>query len=392
MRVGVYIDSYRPQDGGAFTMQGDLFRAICEICRQSQHEFVVISAPGKNLESQVRAAGMQWLPYRGPGFGERLTAILTRTFPSLRRRFKPRSAFERNARSAGVEFVWFLGQRTMEIDLPYLTTVWDSQHRKQPWFPEVSEYGEWVTRERRITPFLRRAAAVIVGTEAGKSEVETFFQVPTERIHILPHPTPAHMLAQPQRAPLPVGLQSGYLFYPAQFWAHKNHVNLLHALRLLKDKGLELKLVLAGSDFGNRAHIENTIAEFGLQNQVTILGFVSNSELVALYQNALALTYVSFFGPENLPPLEAFALGCPVIAAQVEGAKEQFGDAALLVDPTDPADIASAIRNVHKDAALRKRLVARGKKRAGKWTAKDFVQATFKLLDGFAPIRRTWKA
>jgi glycosyltransferase involved in cell wall biosynthesis len=109
-----------------------------------------------------------------------------------------------------------------------------------------------------------------------------------------------------------------------------------------------------------------------------------------LYRNALALTYVTFFGPENLPPLEAFALGCPVIASNVSGAQEQLGDAAMLVDPKDEEQIANAIKLVHDDLHVRRTLVERGIHRASKWTGEDFVRSVFSILDEFEPIRRCW--
>ena len=114
-------------------------------------------------------------------------------------------------------------------------------------------------------------------------------------------------------------------------------------------------------------------------------------ELAVLYRRALALTYVSFFGPENLPPLEAFALGCPVIAADVPGAREQLGDSALLVDPTRPEEIAQAIRSLHRDPSLRQTLVERGRARAARWTALDFVRGVFAILDEFEAVRRCWE-
>ncbi|MEX2160740.1 MAG: glycosyltransferase family 1 protein [Anaerolineales bacterium] len=392
MKIGVYLDSYRPEDGGAYTMQADILGALCKLADKSSHTFVLVSAPDKEIETQVRNAGLSWLPYRGLNLGEKIRGSLVRGFPSLRGRLRRQSAIEFQLRKVGVEFVWFLGPRPLEIDLPYLTIVLDLQHRKQPWFPEVSENIEWDTRERRLTPFLRRAAAIIAGTQAGKEEVIQFLQVPAERIHILPHPTPSYALeAKPSKLNI-AGLQPGYLFYPAQFWAHKNHANLLLALKQLRDKGLQIPLVLAGSDYGNKEHVENMITGLKLTDQVRLLGFVDATQLVALYQNALALTYVSFFGPENLPPLEAFALGCPVIAAKVDGAEEQFGDAALLVDPASPEEIAAATRNMYEDKGLRAKLTARGKKRAGEWTAEDFVRGVFEILDRFEPIRRTWKS
>jgi len=99
---------------------------------------------------------------------------------------------------------------------------------------------------------------------------------------------------------------------------------------------------------------------------------------------------VSYFGPENLPPLEAFALGCPVIAANVSGATEQLGDAALLVDPSRPETIADAIQSVNTDPAMREKLVTRGRVRAQSWTAADFVRGVFSILDEFEMVRRCW--
>ncbi|MDO8303037.1 MAG: glycosyltransferase family 1 protein [Sedimentisphaerales bacterium] len=391
MKVGVFLDEYQPRDGGGYTMQTELFRALCELATQSAHEFVIISSAKKEVASEAKAAGLGWLAFRDPGILERVSAVFSRAWPSMRNRLLWRSSFELSARRAGIEFVWFLGPRPVDIDLPYLTIVLDLQHRKQPWFPEVSEFSEWETRERRLAPFLRRAAGIITGTQAGRDEVTHFYQIPEDRIHILPHPTPAYAMAERKQNELPHGLKPGFLFYPAQFWAHKNHVNLILAVKQLRNEGLNNPLVLAGSDFGNQAHVKNTIDLLGLQDQVTMLGFIDKEELVALYQNALALTYVSFFGPENLPPLEAFGLGCPVIAARVSGAEEQLGDAALLVDPGDPQDIASAIRKLHADEPLRAQMIADGRERAAQWTSKDFVRGAFEILDKFESVRRTWK-
>jgi glycosyltransferase involved in cell wall biosynthesis len=111
---------------------------------------------------------------------------------------------------------------------------------------------------------------------------------------------------------------------------------------------------------------------------------------VALYRQALALTYVSWCGPENLPPLEAFALGCPVIATRIPGAEEQLGDAALLCEPGDPASISQTIASVHADAELRARLVDAGRVRARRFSPADYVAGALKFLDEFSTVRRCW--
>ncbi len=296
-----------------------------------------------------------------------------------------------------MEAVWisygFLVQTYPDLDLPYMTVVWDLQHRLQPWFPELSSRGEWEAREARYSTFLRKATKIIAGTEAGRNEIQMFYQVPIERIEILPHPTPGFCLKGPESDPKDVlakyKIPERYLFYPAQFWSHKNHANLLLAIRQLLDRhGRVMPAVFVGSDKGNLEHIRKLTAELGLTGQVHFLGFVSQADLISLYRNAFALTYVSFCGPENLPPLEAIALGCPVVASKVSGAAEQLGEAALLVDPSNPEEIANAIKVLLDDPSLVRTMVERGRQRALRWTGRDFVHGIFKILDDFEPIRR----
>ena len=187
------------------------------------------------------------------------------------------------------------------------------------------------------------------------------------------------------------GLNKPFLFYPAQFWAHKNHIGILKALRQLKDEqGSEIDVAFVGADFGNRDFVQKRAKELGLESQVHILGFVERDEMIALYREAFALAYTSTFGPENLPPLEAMALGCPVIAGAVDGAQEQFGDAALLVDPYQPSDLADAIAKLMDDEKLKNTLIERGRQRAAKWTSQDFVRGVFEFLDQFESIRDLW--
>jgi len=292
--------------------------------------------------------------------------------------------------------VWFATSTFVECGLPYLYTVWDLQHVLQPWFPEVSRDGAWEVRQRTFSDAILRASAVVTPNRAGAAQLQRAFPIPDDRVLQLPHPTPAFALSPrsaPRDAPLAKhAIKRPFLFYPAQFWAHKDHVTAVEALGRLRDTGLDFSLVFCGSDRGNARFVRQRAADLGVLQHVHFLGFVSMEELCALYQEAFALLYVSLFGPENLPPLEAFGLGCPVIAAKVPGAEEQLGDAALLVEPMNPQDCASAVVRLHAQAGLRDSLIARGRARAARFQEEDYVKGILAYLDRFDHIRQRWSA
>jgi glycosyltransferase involved in cell wall biosynthesis len=293
------------------------------------------------------------------------------------------------------DIVWFMSPPGFPASTPYICTVWDLEHRKQPYFPEVSVTGwTWSAREEAYRSVLPRASYVITGTEVGKAEIAHFYGVSTKNIKVIPFPAPPDLRSSATGAtPLAQNMheKGDFLFYPAQYWPHKNHANLLKALAILRaEHGVRLNLALTGSDKGNRDHVRRVVNELGLQEQVFDLGFVSREELAALYLRAVALVYPSFFGPDNLPPLEAFVLGCPVVAANVAGAGEQLGEAALLFDPADAADLATKIMRVREDGACRQRLIAQGAAIAAKRNPHAYLAGLCALLDEFEQIRRCW--
>jgi glycosyltransferase involved in cell wall biosynthesis len=399
LKVGIFTGGFLPEAGGGFTFVNELVKALAAT-RSSRHEFVAITT---NTEEQARGA-FGHLPvlsladaYAPPRLAARIGGGVQRR--TARLLGQPRRLGEMRASDAAIDarltanaidVIWYPSAwQYCSLEIPYITVVWDLQHRRQPYFPEVSDDGKWEYRQRWMSTFLRRAALVIAGAEAGREEIERCYGVQPERMKLIPHPTPSFM-ADARSSTAPRVVEGDYIFYPAQFWPHKNHANLLHALRLLRDQGMNLSLVLTGSDKGNQAYVLQLAERLGLTSHVRMLGFVPNEQLVSLYRHAVALSYVTFFGPENLPPLEAFAAGCPVVASDVAGAREQMGDAAVLVDPRRPEEIAAAIKNVSSDQALRARLIERGFERAKRSTPASFVAEVIAWLDEFEPIRRCW--
>ncbi|MGG6239896.1 glycosyltransferase family 4 protein [Nodosilinea sp. AN01ver1] len=410
MKVAIPVSSAFPSAGGGYTFESEIVAALIDLAPTMRHQITIFSGakgdgpktPHPNLTilhppSQLMAGAGARVLRQGMGLAyasgsAKLANQADKVQAAFVRRFILQNRFD---------FAWVLAPAALiqcpTRQIPYALTIWDLQHRLQPYFPEVSQGREWGKRERFYRVNLPRATYLITGTERGKAEIERFYQIAPERVQVIPFPTPrlAEALANHTSAKEDFlaqhGLPSQYFFYPAQFWPHKNHYTLLKAFKTLVDEqGVDTALVLTGSDKGNAGYIKQLIQDLDLAARVHILGFVAKEDLANLYKHALALVFPTHFGPDNLPPLEAFSLGCPVIASQVPGAAEQLGDAALLVDQRDATQLALAMKAVYEDETLRHELIQNGLTRAKSWQPQDYAKRLIALLDEFERIRHCW--
>lgn len=312
--------------------------------------------------------------------------------PPLSGDFPLQKAVEEN----NIELLYFPGPNPYSIifDIPYIFTVWDLQHRLHPEFPEVSSNGEWNRREQLFQEAIGKAYAIIVDEETGKEDVIRFYNVREEKIFVLPY-VPLK-LNRTEKVPFELiqdkyKIPSDYIFYPAQFWPHKNHVAILKALKILKEEyDTYISAVFTGSDKGNLAYIKKLTNDLGLTGQIFFPGFVPDEEIPALYKGALALVMPTYFGPTNIPVYEAFAYKCPVITSDIRGIREQVGDAGILVEPSNFKALSEAILTVYRDRTLRERLINSEIKKSQSWTGKDYIENIIEIIDSFSSARSCW--
>lgn len=377
MRFGIYVGSRQPSvAGGGYTFQDSIFGSLFNI-DQAHDLFVYYRIGERAFHSQqiIYSDGVQ-------------KSIDSGFYPSLIQ------ATDENRLDA----IWFITPTFEPVNIPYIVPVWDLQHRQQPYFPEVSSTGwTWDTREQFYSSVLPKATYIITGTNEGKKDIHKLYSIPEERIRVIPLPTPTFALKNTDhlnnyKLIFDDNMLTNYIFYPAQFWPHKNHIVLLHALKILeKEYNIVCNLVCSGSDHGNLDYILSTTKELGIEGRVIFVGFVSIEELSILYKNASCLIFPSLFGPDNLPPLEAFGFGCPVIASDIPGAREQLCDAALFFNATDEYEIAASYKMLMENDNLRKDLINRGIKRAHSWTSDHYVNEINGIVTEFSKRRRCWQ-
>ena len=281
-----------------------------------------------------------------------------------------------------------------EAGLPFVVAVHDLQHRLQPEFREVSANGEWGRREYILRNCISRAERVLVDSDVGKDDVLSFYEgygARADRIDVLPFVSPsAHAgeVSEARRREVRARhrIPDRYVLYPAAFWPHKNHARIIEAIeRLARTKQLRVDVVFCGSR-GDAERDEQfsllmqMAAQCGVMDQVHVPGYVSADELAALYAGATALVMPTFFGPTNIPVIEAWAHGCPVLTSDIPGIREQVGDAAILADPRAVDAIAAGIERIVTDADLRRGLAARGTRRLAAHTPGQFQDRLLETL------------
>jgi glycosyltransferase involved in cell wall biosynthesis len=270
-----------------------------------------------------------------------------------------------------------------QAPVPALATIHDLMHRYEPRFPEVSVNGLYRTREWVFRNICKWADGILVDSNTGKIHVMESYAQSDERIHVLPYIPPKYIHSQqaPEDFRSRYRLPDKFIFYPAHFWEHKNHRNLISAVGRLKREVPDLKLVLVGTEKNGYHAALKQIQSLNLSDDIVILGHVADEDMPELYRRARALVMPTFFGPTNIPPREAFAVGCPVAVSGIYGIPEQVGDAALIFNPASVEEIAHCIKQLWTDDGLCATLVSRGRQRAAAWGQKQFNERFRDIID-----------
>jgi glycosyltransferase involved in cell wall biosynthesis len=387
MRIGFLANNLNLCSGGGASFENSIFSNLYKI--DMNFEFYIFY----NTNEKVKAnKNIKFIQLKTDVFTSK--AIFKKQRKKLIRnkkrefRLKYKSFLNKACKENKIDLFWFLSPiGVQEVDIPYVMTVWDLQHRLHPYFPEVSVQG-WTFENREIfyQKYLPKATYIIIGNATGKNQVIDFYNIPEFRVKTIFMPVSDIFFENFVEIDIKkkYKIKSDYIFYPAQFWPHKNHIRILKAI-----KSLNLSAVFTGSDKGNENYIKKCVEEMGLKDKVYFLGFVSCEELMSLYKQAKALVFPSFFGPDNIPPLEAMALKCPVICSNADGMEEQLNDCALFFNPLKENEIVKNLKMLD-DNMTKNSLTEKGYNMALTRKSSKYVMEIVNILNGFKKIRECW--
>lgn len=295
---------------------------------------------------------------------------------------------DRILRRLGIHAIHFPTSHLFRTGLPFVYEPWDLQFLH---FPHFFDQKELDRRNITYRYGCERARLVVTATRWVKDDVVARFGIDPQKVLVIRRGsefagtdiTDAQCAEELSRH----RLEPGFAFYPAMAFPHKNHVALFRALRYLRGtKRLRIPLVMSGRPYPQHwPVVAQSIAENGLDDQIRVLGPVSERTLSALYRGARAVVFPSLFEGLGLPLLEALRHRTPVLAANATCIPEVVGRAGILFDPLQDTAIADALERAWLDADwLRQPLEhAPEQLRLFDWeTARKVFRAAYRQLGG----------
>lgn len=372
--INAQIKSWQP--GGASTVLLGLIKAMGELNDSDEHYTIVTIPQNVALLQSIAGSNQTVIAKSSPSkpawnTNQQFRRQLRRLRTLFGRIFAPPvwpevPISDGFYEQLGCDLIHFMHPNFVVCSLPSIFQVYDLQHLH---FPQYFVPEEIVLRENMYPKGCHIAQAVVTSSQWSKHDIIEKYNTPASKIHVIQNAPPTMTysgeVTSSETLRSRYSLPHSFIFYPAAFLPHKNHVRLLEALARLRDNdGLQINLVCTGNNaFSFFATIEEKIRLLCLEDQVQCLGFIPQEDLRGLYQLCNFVVFPSLFEGAGYPPLEAFHNNKAVCSSSATSLPEMVGNAALIFDPYSIEAIATSIKRLSLDDKLRDDLQKRGKQR-----------------------------
>jgi len=228
---------------------------------------------------------------------------------------------------------------------------------------------------RTMTPImLSRIKTLLTVSNFSKGEISQFYRFPEKKILVVPNAVSDAFEPGP-----PIKDGPDYLLAVSSPSAHKNFNRMIQAFLMLRNHDdLQLHIVGAASEIFADESLQRLASR---DSRIRFLGRLSDSELIAQYQGATAFVFPSLYEGFGIPPLEAQACGCPVLAANAASIPEVLQASALYFDPLDVSHMASAMERILIDLPLRQSLRRRGLNNVTRFSWEESARRVSQRID-----------
>jgi glycosyltransferase involved in cell wall biosynthesis len=360
-KIGVLFDVNR-KNGGSFQMSTNNLLAIVKNLQKLKIGFVIL-AHKRNLELENLNLKYQIVKLSISDYFFLIVSNIP-IFKDLFCKFNFESSFEKKLVKNNINLLIFFSTNWKALllkKIAFISSSLDVCHVdfwKKKKFKEIS-LAVFYIREYLYKTILRSSFRIITESEGLKTKIRKLYKLKLNHIISIPN-LPSSLLYKKKKLKIEnvikkYNISEKFYFYPAQFWQHKNHLVILKAIKNFKLKKKDINFVFCGRDKGYLANIQNKINEYGIEKNIRILGYVDDSELFVLYRLCEAMVMPSYFGPSNIPPVEAWSLKVPVLYSSVN--RSHGKNACLYFNADSSTQLSKAILKLNYN---KKKLVKKG--------------------------------
>jgi len=244
--------------------------------------------------------------------------------------------------------------------------------------------------DRKIYDYKTRYACnhadlITTVSEETRQDLIRFYNIKEEKIKVVygscsPAFYSEASTAQKEKVKTKYQLPEKYILNVSSYFARKNHRAIVEALELLKDK-TDVHVVFVGGQGNIKEEIIALIKSKKLEDRFHLLSGVRNEEMPAIYQQASAFVYPSYYEGFGIPVLEALYSKLPVITTRGGCFEEVGGKNTLYVTPSDSQELAKALEKVLSNESLRQQMIGEGLLHASTMSDREFARKTMQLFE-----------
>ena len=402
MKIGIYLEG-SPEMGGGFFQSLKSSLLFLDIKKyNNQVELIITEEKAKEYLIQKKIKNKVFKLNKITNYMSQLFEI--NSFHDFFNKIKINHPFYNFIKKNKYDLIVFLGPSQMSKfckEVGFISNIWDLDHKKNSQFPEHNSNNIYEYKEKLFKEIASRAFKIIVPHKSNKNDLINFYKTPEKKINVQNFIPMLPTIYKEKRDV--VNYNEIYLryklpetkkiiFYPAQFWAHKNHKYIIDVAKILKSKKNEKYLfVFCGSNKGNYTFIKELISKNKLEDYIKIFNFLSDDEVISLYVNCDAVVMPTYCGPTNLPIYESFFFKKIIFYTKDLITNDTINDHLITIDISSPEDLFGKLDICFDKEKIEKIVLKNYDYYKLVCNEEDFKTNYEKILDEFSKLIERWK-
>jgi hypothetical protein len=351
MKIAIFLQSN--PIGGGYHQTVNFINYINKIKSKNQNILVIIE--NKFFIEVLKKNNIEYLLFKNTYLTKFILRISRLDFiKKIFKKFKLHNPFKRFLISKKIDLIIFNSPSNYVLyceDLNYIANIWNTELRTFNNFPEFFN-GNFNYQDKIIKSIVKYAFRILVFSNKNKDDLVKYYNCFSDKIiiqNLIPH---LSALYESQKnlinynhlfETLNLDKKKKWIFYPAQFWPHKNHAYIVEAVNfLIKKNNFDINFLFTGNDQGNLKYIESLINQNKLENRIKVFNYLDDNQIISIYLNCFSVCMPTYVGRSSLPLLESFFFKKKIFYSE-DKLDENLKKYVIQCDLGNPEDLANKI-------------------------------------------------